>query len=74
MLEAVLEDDEESGQKKSTSESNESRSTDANTSPGDPVEADDRKVVLKSKFGTRMPLPLTVVLTRGQWLQAYEHD
>lgn len=74
MLEAVLEDDEESGQKKSTSESDESRSTDANTSPGDPVEADDRKVVLKSKLGARMPSPLTIVLTRGQWLQAYEHD
>lgn len=74
MLEAVLEDDEESGQKKSTSESNESRSTDANTSPGDPVEADDRKVVLKSKLGARMPLPSTIVLTRGQWLQASEHD
>lgn len=74
MLEAVLEDNEESGQKISSHESNESRSTDANTSPGDPVEAEDRKVVLKSKLGSKLVSPSPTVLTREQWLQAYEHD
>ena len=50
MLEAVLEDDDDSAQKKSSQDSVESRSADANRSPGDPVEAEDRKVVLKSKL------------------------
>ncbi|KAL8659726.1 MAG: hypothetical protein Q9226_000282 [Calogaya cf. arnoldii] len=56
MLEAVLEDEEESGQRKSSPESNESRSTDANTSPGDPVEAEDKKVVLKMVTSIRARL------------------
>ncbi|KAL8773202.1 MAG: hypothetical protein Q9209_001878 [Squamulea sp. 1 TL-2023] len=51
MLEAVLEDDDESAQKKPNQEPNESRGADANGSPGDPMEAEDRKVVLKSKLG-----------------------
>lgn len=74
MLEAVLEDSEESGQKISSYESNESRSTDANTSPGEPMEAEDRKVVLKSKLGSTLVSPSPTVLTREQWLQVYEHD
>ncbi|KAI4261959.1 MAG: hypothetical protein L6R42_002855 [Xanthoria sp. 1 TBL-2021] len=56
MLEAVLEDSEESGQKISSYESNESRSTDANTSPGEPMEAEDRKVVLKMVTSIRARL------------------
>ncbi|KAL8750796.1 MAG: hypothetical protein Q9199_006840 [Rusavskia elegans] len=56
MLEAVLEDSEESGQKISSHESNESRSTDANTSPGEPMEAEDRKVVLKMVTSIRARL------------------
>ncbi|KAL8881705.1 MAG: hypothetical protein Q9198_001141 [Flavoplaca austrocitrina] len=56
MLEAVLEDDAEFGQRKSSHEATEPRSTDANVSPGDPVEAEDRKVVLKMVTSIRTRL------------------
>ncbi|KAL8912431.1 MAG: hypothetical protein Q9171_002524 [Xanthocarpia ochracea] len=56
MLEAVLEDDDDSAQKKSSQDSVESRSADANGSPGDPVEAEDRKVVLKMVTSIRARL------------------
>ncbi|KAL8994149.1 MAG: hypothetical protein Q9169_005805 [Polycauliona sp. 2 TL-2023] len=56
MLEAVLEDDQESGQKKSIPEPSGSGSTEANA---DPVEAEDRKVVLKSK--SRVELIISIV-------------
>ncbi|KAL8729480.1 MAG: hypothetical protein Q9166_004728 [cf. Caloplaca sp. 2 TL-2023] len=56
MLEAVLEDDEESAQKKPMQEPKESSSSDANESPGDLVEAEDRKVVLKMVTSIRARL------------------
>ncbi|KAL8808332.1 MAG: hypothetical protein Q9182_000152 [Xanthomendoza sp. 2 TL-2023] len=54
MLEAVLEEDEELAPKKSMLEHKDSRATDPNESPGDPVEAEDRKVVLKSMAESRL--------------------
>ncbi|KAL8802502.1 MAG: hypothetical protein Q9223_006719 [Gallowayella weberi] len=56
MLEAVLEDDEELAPKKSTPEHKDSRATDPNESPGDAVEAEDRKVVLKMVTSIRARL------------------
>ncbi|KAL8679808.1 MAG: hypothetical protein Q9186_003924 [Xanthomendoza sp. 1 TL-2023] len=56
MLEAVLEDDEEPAQKKSTQEHKDPRTADPNESPGDSVEAEDRKVLLKMVTSIRARL------------------
>lgn len=50
MLEAVLEDDDESAQKKPSHANKDSKSTDAEDVSGSGVEVEDRKVVLKSKL------------------------
>lgn len=66
MLEAVLEDDEEPLQKRPAHERKESRGPDADESAGDLMEAEDRKVVLKSKLNpTGCSLGWMKMLTRG---------
>ncbi|KAL8674334.1 MAG: hypothetical protein Q9168_001263 [Polycauliona sp. 1 TL-2023] len=56
MLEAVLEDDQETGQKRPMPDPSGSRSREANANPEDPVEAEDRKVVLKMVASIRARL------------------
>ncbi|KAL8942056.1 MAG: hypothetical protein Q9216_001868 [Gyalolechia sp. 2 TL-2023] len=65
MLEAVLEDDSESAYKKPAQADKDSKSTDANEGGESEVEAEDRKVVLKSKLDYHRPYVSMLIILRS---------